>query len=177
MTLSIESNYRSVYEASAKRLEYVAFLEREYVGYFSRAVAAVTDERESRQLLALITRYDYLFQIHDTIDDLFNTKRMMTKHYIELKSDVMLMVRELSSSTLALFDDIHSALLAGGAMPSESRVESLQAALEEANRDLLPLLAHADRRDAGALSNFVTYSRRLKDKLLNFARLSAEPGS
>ncbi len=175
VTLSIESNYRSVFDASAKRIEYVSFLEREYVGYFSRAVAAVTDERESRQLLALITRYDYLFQIHDSIDDLFNTKRMMSKHYIELKSDVMLMVRELSSSTLALFDDIHSALEGGGTIAVDDRARSLQSALEEANRDLLPLLTLPDRRDAGALSNFVTYSRRLQDKLASFARLSLAP--
>jgi phosphate:Na+ symporter len=175
VTLSIESNYRSVFEASAKRIDYVSFLEREYVGHFSRAVSAVTDERESRQLLALITRYDYLFQIHDSIDDLFNTKRMMSKHYIELKSDVMLMVRELSSSTLALFDDIHTAIAGGEKVSIDNQAESLQVALEEANRDLLPLLTHPDRRDAGALSNFVTYSRRLRDKLVSFARLSLAP--
>ncbi len=94
VTLSIESNYRSVYEASAKRIEYVNFLEREYIGYFSRVVATVKEERESRELLTLITRFDYLFQIHDSINDLFNTKKMMNKQYIELKSDIMLMVRE-----------------------------------------------------------------------------------
>jgi phosphate:Na+ symporter len=172
VTLSIESNYRSIFEASAKRIEYVSFLEREYVGYFARAVSAVKDEHESRQLLALITRYDYLFQIHDSIDDLFNTKRMMSRQYIELKSDVLLMVRELSSSTLALFDDIHGALVEGGTGDIDDRVASLQAALEDADRSLLPLLMHPDRRDAGALSNFVTLSRRLRDKLLSFARLS-----
>ena len=106
---------------------------------------------------------------------LFNTKRMMSKHYIELKSDVMLMVRELSSSTLALFDDIHSALEGGGTIAVDDRARSLQSALEEANRDLLPLLTLPDRRDAGALSNFVTYSRRLQDKLASFARLSLAP--
>ncbi len=172
VTLSIESNYRSVFDASAKRIDYVSFLEREYVGYFSRAVAAVSDETESRKLLALITRYDYLFQIHDSIDDLFNTKRSMSKHYIELKSDVLLVVRELSSCTLGLFDDIHQGLVAGREPEVNARVKALQAALEQADRDLLPLLAHPDRRDAGALTNFVTYSRRLRDKLVNFTRLS-----
>jgi phosphate:Na+ symporter len=45
--------------------------------------------------------------------------------------------------------------------------------LNEVNRELLSLIAHPERRDAGALSNFVTYSRRLKDKLVNFAALNA----
>jgi phosphate:Na+ symporter len=172
VTLSIESNYRSVFEASSKRIEYVAFLEREYISYFSRAVAAVTDQRESRQLLQLITRYDYLFQIHDSIEDLFTTKSTMSRHYIELKSDILLVVREVSSDTLALFDDIASHLGNGEAMQLDKRIENLHDTLDEATRDLLPLLAHPDRRDAGALSNFLTYSRRLSDKLVSFARLA-----
>jgi phosphate:Na+ symporter len=171
VTLSIESNYRSVQDAAARRIDYVAFLEREYLSYFSRIVANVGDETESRQLLALITRYDYLFQIHDSIEDLFNTKRTMNRHYIELKSDVLLMVRELSSQTLALFDDIRRAVQEDRVPQVSDTGARLQSLLSEVDRDLLPLLAHPDRRDAGALSNFVTYSRRLKDKLMNFAGL------
>lgn len=172
VTLSIESNYRSVQEAAAKRIEYVNFIEREYVSYFSKVVANVKEETESRELLSLITRYDYLFQIHDSIDDLFNTRQTMSRHYIELKSDVMLMVRELSSQTLALFDTIGRAVAAGQAPDIREGAGNLQSLLAEVNRELLPLLADPDRRDAGALSNFVTYSLRLKDKLLNFADLS-----
>jgi phosphate:Na+ symporter len=176
VTLSIESNYRGVFEAAAKRIDYISFIEREYVGYFSRVVSQVADESESRQLLALITRYDYLFQIHDSIDDLFNTKRMMNQHYIELKSDVMVMIRELSGRTLALFDAVRESL-EGPRVPRTAEVAAeLQALLDDANRKLLPLLARPDRRDAGALSNFVTYSRRLNDKLLSFARLSGAEG-
>ncbi|MAT92377.1 MAG: Na(+)/phosphate symporter [Halioglobus sp.] len=173
VTLSIESNYRNVLDSSAKRIDYINFIEKEYLAYFSRAVGSVTDERESRLLLALFTRYDYLFQIHDSIEDIFNTKRVMNRQYIELESDVLLVVRELSSATLALFDDIHDALIQGSGPLPESKPHALMAALDEANRDLLPLLADTVRRDAGALTNFVTYSRRLSDKLLNFARLSA----
>ncbi len=176
VTLSIESNYRSVHEAAAKRINYFDFIEREYVSYFSRAVGNVKDESESRQLLALVTQYDYLFQIHDSIDDLFNTREVMAKHYIELKSDVLLMVRELSSQTLVLFDDIHRALAERRSPDIAASAAQLQAVLIDVNRDLLPLLAHPDRRDAGALSNFVTYSRRLNDKLVNFANLNSRRG-
>jgi phosphate:Na+ symporter len=171
VTLSIESNYRSVFDASAKRIDYAAFIEREYVGYFSKVVASVKDEDDSRELLRCVARYDYLFQIHDSIDDIFNTKRMMNKHYIELKSDIMLMVRELSSQTLSLFDDIGKAMAGNRAPDIAAQSVRLQVLLNDANRDLLTLLADPERRDAGALSNFVTYSRRLKDKLVNFAAL------
>ncbi|MYB71255.1 MAG: Na/Pi cotransporter family protein [Gemmatimonadetes bacterium] len=176
VTLSIESNYRSIFEASAKRMEYVNFLEKEYVGYFAKAVTSVSDERESRELLRLHTQFDYLFQIYDSIEDIFNTKKAMSKHYVELKSDLLLMVRKLSSQTLALFDDIRKPLVEGNQLDVVARANELQGMLDEINRDLLPLLADPDRSDAGTLSNFVTYSRRLKDKLVNFAALQdAEP--
>ena len=171
VTLSIESNYRSIFEASAKRMEYINFLEKEYVSYFAKAVASVSEERESRELLRLHTQFDYLFQIYDSIDDIFNTKKAMSKHYVELKSDILLMVRKLSSQTLALFDDIHKLLVEGNQLDVAAKSEELQEMLDEINRDLLPLLARPDRPDVGTLSNLVTYSRRLKDKLVNFAAL------
>ncbi|MDE2808587.1 MAG: Na/Pi symporter, partial [Gemmatimonadota bacterium] len=158
VTLSIESNYRSIFEASVKRMEYVNFLEKEYVGYFAKAVTSVSDERESRELLRLHTQFDYLFQIYDSIEDIFNTKKAMSKHYVELKSDVLLMVRKLSSQTLALFDDIRKPLEEGNQLDVAARANELQGMLDEINRDLLPLLADPDRSDAGTLSNFVTYS-------------------
>ncbi|RLQ22502.1 Na/Pi cotransporter family protein [Seongchinamella sediminis] len=173
VTLSIESNYHSVREAAGKRIDYVNFIEKEYVNYFSRVVANVKDESDSGELLALVTRYDYLFQIHDSIDDLFTTRQTMSRNYIELKSDVMLMVREISSQTLSLFDGIGHALAEGNTPDVRADARRLQALLNEVNRNLLPLLADPDRRDAGALSNFVTYSLRLKDKLLTLAGLSA----
>jgi phosphate:Na+ symporter len=44
--------------------------------------------------------------------------------------------------------------------------------IDSANRTLLILIADPDRKDAGALINFITYSQRLKDKLTNFANIS-----
>ncbi len=171
VTLSIVSNYRSIFQASAKRLEYVNFLEKEYVGYFSKAVTSIKHESESRELLRLNAQFDYLFQIYDSIDDIFNTKKVMNRHYIELKDDVLVMVRDLSSHTLALFDDIRHSLSDARQMKKTEKAGELQEVLDEINKALLPLLARPGRRDAGALSNFVTYSRRLKDKLVNFAAL------
>lgn len=175
VTLSIESNYRSVSEAAAKRIDYTDFLEREYLNYFSLVVANVKDASQSERLLAITTRFDYLFQVEDSIEDLFSLKRALEGQYIELRSDVLLMVRELSSETLGLFDDIYKGMAAGKKTSLEGRSRSLRVSMERIQRDLLVLLTHPDRTDAGALSNFVTFSRRLADKLLNFARLAPEP--
>lgn len=171
VTLSIESNFRSIFDASAKRMEYVNFLEKEYIAYFSRAVASVAHERESRELLRMHRRFDYLFQIYDSIDDIFNTKKALNQHFVELESDVLLMVRKLSSQTLALFEEISRLPEKGSHAKVEKRADELQELLDETDGDLLRLLAKPDRADAGTISNFVTYSRRLKDKLVNFASM------
>ena len=176
VTLSIESNYRSVFEASSKRIDYLHFIHDEYLGYFSNVVTTVTDERESREMQRIITLYDYLFQIHDSIEDLFTTKTVIDKHYIELGSDLILIVRKLSSGTLELFDEVHQALLENSSPQIASRVQGLRDAMDDANRDLLKLMAKSEREDAGILSNFITYSRRLTDKLLNLAVLTTAEG-
>ena len=43
--------------------------------------------------------------------------------------------------------------------------------LDDANRKLLELMSDPLRKDAGTLTNFVTYSQRLKDKLENYYRV------
>ena len=96
VTLSIETKYRGVYEAAAKRIEYINFVKKEFLGYFSRIVQSVEGEDDFRQFIKLTSQYDYLFQIHDSIDDLFTAKKVMNDNYIELKSDILRLVRELS---------------------------------------------------------------------------------
>jgi hypothetical protein len=52
--------------------------------------------------------------------------------------------------------------------------EDLSDILDNVNRGVLALTGDPDRRDAGALVNFVTYHRRLKDKLVNLSQLQDE---
>jgi phosphate:Na+ symporter len=104
--------------------------------------------------------------------DLFNAKKVMVEHFIELRSDILLLIRDLSSHTLNLFDSINKSLLEEKELDIKAVSQDLQACINRTNRNLLSLLADPNRRDAGALTNFVTYSQRLKDKLVNFANTS-----
>lgn len=174
VTLSIETNYRSMYDAAAKRIEYVNFIEREFQGYFSAIIAAPREEQEARELLRLISEFDYLFQIHDSIEDLFSARRFLREHFIELKSDIVLLIREISGDTLALFDDIGKFLAGASGVDIRPNNAILQRQLNRASGLLLSLARDPDRRDAGALGNFVTYSRRLKDKLVNLTVIDSE---
>jgi phosphate:Na+ symporter len=174
VTLSIETNYQGVYDAAGKRLEYTQFVKKEYLHYFSKIVSAVTQKEESKQLIKLINRFDYLFQLHDSIQDLYESKRVMKEQYIELKSDVLLIVRTLSSQTLAFFDELGNAMEKHQDVNAKTLAKTLQHHIDNANRDLLLLLIDPKRVDAGALTNFITYSQRLHDKLYNFAILTLQ---
>jgi phosphate:Na+ symporter len=143
------------------------------MAHFSKIIAVTTDEDDTKELLSLITRFDYLFQIHDSIDDLFGTKKVINANFIELQSDILLLIRELAGQTLALFDEIHKLLSSDQETNIPAAARDLQRLLDRVNRDMLKMLAQPGRHDAGALTNFVTYSLRLKDKLVNFANMEA----
>ena len=171
VSLSIETNYESLFEAASKRIDYSRFLERELLGFFARVVPMIESENESRELMRMAREYDYLFQVDDSIDDLFTVKKVLSEHYIEPGSDILMIVRELSSGALALFDDVQDILDGGAGTKLRDNTRELNDQLDNAYRRLLMLTADPERKDAGALFNFVTYNRRLMDKLLNVAML------
>ncbi len=171
VTLSIETNYQSIFDAAGKRIEYIDFLKKEYMGYFSKVVTQVHEEEHSRELIQIINQYDYLFQIHDSINDLFNTKKVISEHYIELKSDILLLIRDLSSQTLSMFDDLRKGTSREAMQEIKQSAKELQTHLDEAHKKLLTLMSDPTRRDAGAMTNVFTYSQRLKDKLFNYANI------
>ena len=170
VALSLETNYRGIYESSGKRIEYIDFFKKEYLSYFAKVVSSIQDEHQSRELMHIINRYDYLFQIHDSIKDIYNTKKMLSAHYLEPKSDILLIIREISSGILQMFDVIGKSMESQDEMDIHGFSEALQLDINQGNRTLLKLLADPLRKDVGALTNFITYSQRLKDKLVNYAK-------
>ena len=142
------------------------------MNYFARVVSSIRDEEESKQLIRLVRQYDYLFQVQDSINDLFESKRVINQQFIELKSDVLLSVRELSSHTLGYFDTIRLSMHGQSDGDIKKLEKELQSHINSANRDILTLLVDPARVDAGALTNFVTYSQRIKDKLHRFVSMT-----
>jgi len=174
VTLSIESNYRSIFDAAERRIEYFGFVKREYISYFAKVISRMHGKQESRLLITTINQYDYLFQVHDSINDLFETKRVLADHYVELKSDILLLIRDTSSRTLNLFGDLTGHIESGNQEAITAGAREMQRHLNHTQEKLFQLLADPERRDAGAIANFVTYSQRLKDKLINYANISIE---
>lgn len=175
VSLAVESNFRGVSESADKRLEYVDYLHSQFMRIFARLAALQNSERTSKELLTLFTVYDYLFQIHDSTRDILKAKKNLDEEYIEIQSDLLLQLRELSSGTLSLF----SAVIKDTQQGSDSHfikkeAKDLQEILNTVNAELLRSMSQPHRKDAGALIHIITYSQRLRDKLLNFARLNRE---
>lgn len=57
----------------------------------------------------------------------------------------------------------------GSTVDIKQASKDMQSHLDHAKKELLNLLVDPVRRDAVAMTNFVTYSQRLKDKLVNYA--------
>jgi phosphate:Na+ symporter len=171
VTLSVETNYQGIYDAADKRIQYLDFVKKEYLHFFAKAVSLIKEEKESKALIKIINQFDYLFQIHDSITDLFESKRVMKEQFIELKSDLLLVTRALSMQTLEYFNEIALAMHNNNNKTINSQAKELQQEIDSANRALLLLMIDPKRTDAGALTNFVTYSQRLKDKLTNLSHL------
>jgi phosphate:Na+ symporter len=168
-TLSLETNYANITEATEKRLQYVDYLKRDLTRYFSRTVKLIDDEANSKEIIILFNQFDYLFQLHDSTRDLFETKRFLDQHYVELKSDTLSIVRAIAGDTIELFNAISIETFKAEEKNSNRVAMELQHRIDQSNRALLPLLTDASRTDAGGLVNFITYSQRIKDKLINFS--------
>ncbi len=168
VTLSIESNYRGVYEVAKKRLEYFEFVRLDLMNFFSQSIGKSTQSDQINRLVGIMKGYEYIFQIHDSVKDIAKIKEAVDENYLDLKSDVLIVVRELSSATLSFFES-------ADAKPSKEgfKAEShkFQAELDGFNTKLLKMMAQPDRNDVGIILQLATYSQRLKDKLVNYYKL------
>ncbi len=175
VTLSIESNYKGVYEASKKRIEYFEFFRSELLGFFSSFIGSCSVESEVSSLVRIMSRYEYLFQIHDSVRDITSIKDTLDENYIELKSDILLIVREISSETLSLFEEIskeeHESIEKS---EMKKKFSDFQVDLIKHNKSILKIMSMPDREDAGAALHLITYSQRLKDKLVHYKSLTEE---
>ncbi len=172
VTLSLETNYKSVYEASRKRIEYVDFLEKELLSHFSQLVSFSTNEKEVEEFTKLLALYEYIFQIHDSVKDLVDVKESIDKNYIELKSDVILMLRDVFGQILSLFSFVGKEIEVGVDTRELLAIKTeVQKHIDRFHRELLVIMGKTNREDVGSVFHLVTYTQRLKDKLSKYHRL------
>jgi phosphate:Na+ symporter len=169
VTLSIETNYKNVLEVSKRRIEYLDYVKSELLVFFSNYIGKTNSEKDIDNIVKIIASYEYLFQIHDSVKDLSLVKDNMEQNFLDLKSDLILIVRELSSKTLSFFGDMskfHTYPTKEKDLKKEAT--ELQRDIDEFNKDILKLMSKPNRSDAGILLQIITYNQRLKDKLVNY---------
>lgn len=175
ITLSIETNYKGVYDAAKKRIEYFEFFRAELLSHFSSLIGNSTNDIETAVLVKVMERYEYIFQIHDSVKDIAIIKKTIEENYIELKSDILLVVRGISSETLSLFEQVLKKDLEEKEKEDLTRkISQFQLDLVKHNKTILKIMSLPDRKDAGAILYLITYSQRLKDKLVHYKRLLDE---
>ena len=173
VTLSIETHYEKIGEAASKRIEYFRHIQSEILNFFSDFIGHSSESEKVEELLSWMNRYEYLLQIHDSIEDIAAIKKRLDESYIELQSDVLIVVRSIASETLSLFENVAAAQTgdseAGTSL--QRRWREFDRDLGEHHKNLLALMARPDRKDAGAIFHLITYSKRLRDKLRHYASL------
>lgn len=172
VTLSIETNYRGVHDAAKRRIEYFEYFKTELLNFFSSFIASCKDEEEIATIVKIMSRYEYLFQIHDSVINITSIKDRLDEGYIELKSDILLVVRDIASDTLSLFDAFPKD---GSGIQDKKEFKNLisefQSGLTKHNNKILKLMALPDRIDAATVVYLPSYSQRLKDKLVHYNSL------
>lgn len=176
VTLSIETNYRNFYETVHKRNNYMEFLKSEFMTFFSSLINHVDNEKTSQVILHFMNQYEYLYQLHDSLKDFEQIKNHIDEMYIEIQSDGILHLREISSQTFSLFTTLAKSLVKEEiSVDIKDELNKLQSTLNQTNKDLIKSIQNTERRDVGSLIHFFTYSQRLKDKMAMFYRLTKTP--
>lgn len=175
VTMSIETNFKSIYETSLKRIDYVDYIRQELLVVISKVFGEKSSDESLPQYIQILDRYEYLFQLHDSIKDLVNINNAMKSEFIEIKSDVLYCLRELTSHFLTFFRETQDAI--DKQMPKEQFKEISRVLKVEINsyqNSILRLMRDENRKDARSLYHMVTYSQRIRDKLINYYKVRIE---
>jgi phosphate:Na+ symporter len=173
VTLSLIKNDKIVYQAVQKRIAYFDYIQVEFTKFISNLMSRVEDEETSAEIMKYMNRFEYLNQVHDSLEDLAEVKAQIDEMYIELKPDALEHIKTVSDQMRATFESfsksIHGEI--GEDVEIKDQLFAVQLNLNKTNRALLKIVTNPERLDSGAFARFVTISYRLRDKLLNLREL------
>jgi len=156
-------------------MDYFKFVKKDIQSHFTHLLGATADKEQVKKYVLLMNQYEYLFQIDDSIRDHISIKELLDTNYIEMKSDVLISLRELTGQLLPFFTWTKEA--ANGIKTNEEFKEeskNVQEEVDHFHESILKLMAKEERNDAGVLYNLVSYSQRLKDKLINYQKIKIQ---
>ncbi|MDC1174880.1 Na/Pi symporter [Bacteriovoracaceae bacterium] len=175
VTLSLETNYKKILETVTKRMDYFNFVKKDIQSNFTHLLGATADKKQVKRYVLLMNQYEYLFQIDDSIRDHISIKELLDTNYIEMKSDVLISLRELTGQLLPYFTwtkDASNGIKTNKEFKEES--QNVQEEVDHFRESILKLMAKEERNDAGVLYNLGSYSQRLKDKLINYQKIKIQ---
>jgi phosphate:Na+ symporter len=172
ITLSIESNYKTIYDVSKRRIEYVEFIKKDIMKNLAISINDINDDEGIQKYVDIITRFEYLFQIHDSVESHLEIKESLENAYIEISGDLLMYLRELTSNFLSFFEKAQDNLLHKKDKDLlKDDLGQLQIHLNNFHKNILKVMIQENRNDAAILFNIVTASQRLKDKIYTYFKL------
>lgn len=175
ITLSIESNYKTIYEVSKRRIEYIEFIKKDIMKNLAFSINEINDDEGIQKYIDTITRFEYLFQIHDSVESHLEIKESLEASYIELSGDMLMYLRELTSNFLLFFEKTQENLQTKKDKSlMKDDLAQLQIHLNTFHKNILKIMIQENRNDAAILFNIVTASQRLKDKIYTYFKLHTQ---
>lgn len=170
--ISLEKNVKGILSELQNRSNYFDYLQSDFVIFFSNIVNNFTKEDDIYSALESLGRYEYLYQIQDSLNDILKIKEHMDLMYIELGSDMLKHLRNLANKTTNIFEILENFKLIEISTEQfiNENLNQLQKDLILLHRDVLRAMSDESRKDAGVMLHILTYSQRIKDKLYNLSK-------
>lgn len=182
-TLSIETNFSNIFEKVMKRRTHMKMLRSQCYRHFAEMMCCASDDDDSIKIMREVKRFDYIYQIDDSLEDMLQIKLNMEEMMIDLHPDVLLSIREVTTRTIRIMAHLGTFLQQPdqegnrplgeqklyGQLKNELR--ELQSCLNQHTVELMTTISSTSRSDVVSLAQFLNLSQRLRDKLYNFAKL------
>lgn len=173
LALSSESNHEKNFATLKRRMNYFDLIQKDFNRFYSKLINLVDKRAESENFIIFISKFEYLYQVHDSLKDIVDVKDQMDEMSIEMQADLLLHYKEITSQTLSIFELLQKSL--SGETKDQhlliNEFSQLQATLNNFSKLIFKIMPDTNRSDTGYSMHFMTYSQRLKDKLSNLFQL------
>lgn len=167
VSLAIEAKEEHLLNISKKHYNYLIFLRSVLESYCAQMAMNSTDEKAGREIIEIISKIDYIYQINDSIEDLIELGDEIIQKKISLSIDSIVSIREISGNLVKLFDVLIQQNASKKKMeePFKTSQKELISTLSLSYQKLLKIMTLIDNEEATPLARYLSVNQRLKDKM------------
>jgi len=167
ISLAIEAKEEHLLNKCKKHHRYLLFLRSELEEFCAQVAMNSSDEKNGRDIIELISKIDYIYQINDSIEDLIELNDELIQKKIPLSIDSIVSIREISGNLVKLFDVLIKQNSSKKREEESFKMaqKELHATLAHSYQKLLKIMTLIDNEEATPLARYLSVNQRLKDKM------------